>query len=251
MGYAPSAVKVLLVDDSGLSRKVQSKVLREVGLDTIIEARNGLDALKKLEESGWGIDLVLTDWNMPGMDGITFIQEVRKRPQGTRLPIIVISSEGEDARIAQAFAVGASSYVTKPFKKEVLLRKIQAVRCIAEIEQQRTNAAGNDTPLIEGDLNRLGLAELVGFLNFSKKSGELLVYASAGDAGMSLVTGEVRHAWLGAAAGANAFHSIALLEEGRFEFREGRPARGETIEQGTMSLLMEAMRKLDEARGAG
>lgn len=242
-------MKVLLVDDSGLSRKVQAKVLREVGLESISEARNGLDALKKLEEGGWSVDLILTDWNMPGMDGISLIQEVRKHPQGKRLPIIVVSSEGEDARIAQAFQVGASSYITKPFKKEVLQRKIQAVRAIAEIEQGSGQAQprGGEVPLIEGDLERLGLAELVGFLNFSKKSGELLIGEGAG---MSLVTGEVKHAWRGATAGADAFHQIACLQSGRFQFHEGRAPQGATITVGTMSLLMDAMRLLDEAQGA-
>jgi len=244
-------VNVLLVDDSGLSRKVQAKVLREVGLSAITEARNGLDALKKLEESDWSIDLILTDWNMPGMDGISLIQEIRKSPKGSRLPIIVVSSEGEDSRIAQAFQVGASSYITKPFKKEVLQRKIQAVRAIAEIEQaqQATVSTGSETPLIEGDLERLGLAELVGFLNFSKKSGELLI--GAGDAaGMSIQNGEVKHAWLGDRDGAQAFHRIAALQSGRFQFHEGRASRGSTITVGTMSLLMDAMRLLDEAQGA-
>jgi two-component system, chemotaxis family, chemotaxis protein CheY len=240
-------VNVLLVDDSGLSRKVQAKVLREVGLSSITEARNGLDALKKLKEGNWSIDLILTDWNMPGMDGISLIQEVRKCPQGSRLPIIVVSSEGEDSRIAQAFQVGASSYITKPFKKEVLQRKIQAVRAIAEIEQKQAPASG-DPPLIEGDLERLGLAELVGFLNFSKKGGELLIGGSDA-AGMSLVDGEVRHSWVGGLEGADAFHRIAALQSGRFHFHEGRPPRGATISVGTMSLLMDAMRRLDEAQG--
>jgi len=240
-------LKVLLVDDSGLSRKVQGKVLREVGIDTILEARNGLDALEKLEGEGWQIDLLLTDWNMPGMNGISLIQEVRKHPKGKGLPIIVISSEGEEARISQAFNVGASSYVTKPFKKEVLQRKIQAVRCIAEIEQK--DPATANVALIEGDLERLGLAELVGFLNFSKKSGELVIQAGS-DAGMSLQAGEVVHAWQDGVQGAEAFHQIATLERGRFEFHEGRAPRGRSIEQATMSLLMDAMRRLDEARGA-
>ncbi|MBL4848147.1 MAG: response regulator [Planctomycetes bacterium] len=242
-------MNVLLVDDSGLSRKVQAKVLREVGLTSITEARNGLDALKKLEESNWSIDLILTDWNMPGMDGISLIQEIRKSPHGARLPIIVVSSEGENSRITQAFQVGASSYITKPFKKEVLQRKIQAVCAIAEIEKrQRQASPSGGPPLIEGDLERLGLAELVGFLNFSKKEGELLI-GDGGASGLSLVGGEVKHAWAGDLQGEGAFHAIAGLQSGRFQFHEGVAPRGSTITVGTMALLIDAVRRLDEAQG--
>ncbi len=237
-------MKVLLVDDSTLSRKVQAKVLREVGLEEIIEAKNGLDALRKLQELSFGVDLLLTDWNMPGMDGVSLITEVRKVPEGKALPIIVISSEGEEEKIGQAFSVGASSYVTKPFKKEVLARKIQAVQAIAAIEQ--APPPGGDAPLIEGDLERLGLAELVNFLNFSKKTGELVIEFESGDAGMSFDAGEVNDAWIGRFATEDAFFAIARLKKGRFRFHEGRPPRPKRFTKSTMSLLMEAMRILDE-----
>ena len=246
-------LKVLLVDDSTLSRKVQAKVLREVGLEQIIEAKNGLDALNKLKELEFGIDLLLTDWNMPGMDGISLISEVRKVPRGKSLPIIVISSEGEEGKIGQAFAVGASSYVTKPFKKEVLARKIQAVQAIAEIEKKGTGATpaaaaagGDGAILIEGDLDRLGLGELINFLNYSKKTGELVIEFEGGSAGMSFEDGEVNDAWIGRFATDKAFFAIARLKRGHFKFHEGREPRPKRFTQSTMSLLMEAMRILDE-----
>ncbi len=239
-------LKVLLVDDSGLSRKVQAKVLREVGVDEIVEAKNGLDALRQLQELDYQVGLVVTDWNMPGMDGLALIDELRKSAKGRHLPVIVISSEGEDDRIAQAFARGASSYVTKPFKKEILARKIQAVRLIADLGAKETPKAG-DPPLMEGDLERLGFAELVGFLNFSKKTGELLVDLETGQAGVSLRDGEVQDAWIGRFASEEAFHAIARLQRGRFRFHEGRPPRAQRIKQSTVSLLMESMRLLDES----
>jgi two-component system chemotaxis response regulator CheY len=242
-----TALKVLLVDDSGLSRKVQAKVLREVGVDEILEAKNGLDALKQLKELKFQVGLLVTDWNMPGMDGLTLIGEIRKVAEGKNLPIMVISSEGEEDKISQALGVGANSYVTKPFKKEILARKIQAVRWIADLQDKKDRArAGDPPPLMEGDLERLGFAELVGFLNFSKKNGELVVQLETGEAGVSFQEGEVQDAWIGRFASEEAFYAIARLKHGRFRFHEGRPPRAKRTKQGTVSMLMEAMRLLDE-----
>ncbi|MCO5172029.1 MAG: response regulator [Planctomycetes bacterium] len=249
MGTAVTALKVLLVDDSGLSRKVQAKVLREVGVDEILEAKNGLDALRQLKELRFQVGLLVTDWNMPGMDGIALIEEVRRATEGRNLPIMVISSEGEEDKISQALASGANSYVTKPFKKEVLARKIQAVRWIADLQDQKDRAGqGGPPPLMEGDLERLGFAELVGFLNFSKKTGELIVALETGEAGVAFHEGEVHDAWIGRFASEEAFYAIARLKHGRFRFNEGgdRGDRPRRVKQSTVSLLMEAMRLLDE-----
>ncbi|MBX3471984.1 MAG: response regulator [Planctomycetes bacterium] len=246
-----TALKVLLVDDSGLSRKVQAKVLREVGVDEILEAKNGLDALRQLQELRFQVGLLVTDWNMPGMDGIALIEAVRRTPEGNGLPIMVISSEGEEDKISQALACGANSYVTKPFKKEVLARKIQAVRWIADLQDRKARAGADaPPPLMEGDLERLGFAELVGFLNFSKKTGELVVALETGEAGVAFEAGEVQDAWIGRFASEEAFYAIARLKHGRFRFNEapaaGRPPRPRRVKQSTVSLLMEAMRLLDE-----
>lgn len=243
-------MKVLLVDDSVLSRKVQLKVLQELSINDVIEAKNGLEALRKLEELAFAVDFVLTDWNMPAMDGVTFVRELRKLPKGRRVPVIVVSSEGEEDKIATAFEAGANSYVTKPFKKEVLARKIQSVKSVAALPEKPAmngQKAGESTAALSGDLSALGFAELVQFLNFSRKTGELIVKPEAGEAGVSFGDGEVKDAWIGRFASEEAFFSIARLRKGRFEFHEGRPARAQRIKQGTLALLMEAMRLVDEA----
>ena|GEM_PF-560998 len=242
-------MKVLLVDDSDLSRKVQLKVLTQLSIAAgdVVEARNGIEALRKLEELSYGVDFVLTDWNMPAMDGITFVRELRKIEKGRRLPVIVVSSEGEEDKIATAFSAGANSYVTKPFKKEVLARKIQSVKSVAALPEKPNGKAIGSTAALSGDLSALGFAELVQFLNFSRKSGDLLVKPEAGEAGVGFTEGEVKDAWIGKFASEEAFFSIARLRKGRFEFHEGRPPRPQRIKQGTLALLMEAMRLVDEA----
>lgn len=242
-------MKVLLVDDSLLSRKVQLKVLHELGLGDVVEAKNGVEALRKLEELGYAFDLVVTDWNMPVMDGVTFIRELRKTEKGRHVPVIVVSSEGEQGKISSAFEAGADSYVTKPFKKEVLARKIESVKNVAALSAKVAPAAQSPQAgaTLSGDLASLGFAELVQFLNFSKKTGELIVRPDVGEAGVSFGAGDVKDAWIGRFASEEAFFAIARLRKGRFDFHEGRAPRPARITRGTLALLMEAMRLVDEA----
>lgn len=239
-------MKVLLVDDSSLSRKVQSKVLLEIGVESVVDAQNGIDALEKLEKIGYKVDLVMTDWNMPAMDGVQFVRELRKRPQGRRMPVIVVSSEGERDKIETALAAGANSYVTKPFKKEVLQRKIQSVTGVAALPDSPAAKPTPETATLSGDLEKLGFGELVQFLSFSRKTGELLIKPEVGEAGLSFEDGNVRDAWIGRFASEEAFFAIARLKKGRFELFEGRAPRANRIKQGTLALLMEAMRLVDE-----
>ncbi|MCA8923217.1 MAG: response regulator [Planctomycetes bacterium] len=237
-------MKVLLVDDSMLSRKVQAKVLREVGVSEIVEAKDGLDAFAKLEDANFEVGLVLTDWNMPGLDGVSLIKKIRAHPRGGNLPVIVISSEFQPDKVGQAFKAGASAYVTKPFRTEVLRQRIASVRGIADL-------TSSDKPLLEGDLSRLGFAELVSFLNYSQKSGELIVNLESGEAGASFENGEVRDAWIGRFSSEAAFRALTRLERGSFSFHEGRPPRTQRIQASTLSLLMEAVKALDEEGKGG
>jgi two-component system chemotaxis response regulator CheY len=254
--WKAEALRVLLVDDSVLSRKVQLKVLQELSLNDVVEAKNGVEALRRLEELKFEVDIVLTDWNMPAMDGVTFVRELRKLPRGRRVPVIVVSSEGEEDKIATAFEAGANSYVTKPFKKEVLSRKIQSVKSVAALPEKHVpsgvegHAGTTSAAALSGDLSALGFAELVQFLNFSRKTGELIVRPESGEGGVSFGEGQVKDAWLGRTTSEEAFFSIARLRTGRFEFHEGRPPRKPTIKQATLGLLMEAMRLADEANAA-
>jgi two-component system, chemotaxis family, chemotaxis protein CheY len=119
-------MKILLVDDSSSMRRIQKKLLGQLGETDVVEASDGIVALQELENIGQ-VDLILTDWNMPNMDGITFVREVRAKEQWKSIPIIMVTTEGEKSRIVEAAQAGVNNYLTKPFTPDLLAKKIAAV----------------------------------------------------------------------------------------------------------------------------
>lgn len=112
------AFNILIVDDSPIMRQVIKKTVRISGIDIgeIFEAGNGYEGLEQAKNN-W-VDLILTDINMPEMDGITYIQELKNDEVLSSIPIIVISTEGRDEVVQEALALGAADYITKPFRPE-------------------------------------------------------------------------------------------------------------------------------------
>lgn len=112
------AFNILIVDDSPIMRQVIKKTVRISGIDIgeIYEAGNGKEGLQQARDN-W-IDLILTDINMPEMDGITYIKELKSDEVLSSIPVIVISTEGRDEVVKEALSLGASDYITKPFKPE-------------------------------------------------------------------------------------------------------------------------------------
>lgn len=111
--------KVLIVDDSATMRKIIMRVLRqaELKVDDVLEAGNGVEGLERLSAAP-DIQLVLSDVNMPQMNGIDFLKKVRETHSSDRLPMVMITTEGGEAMLKTAMASGANGYVTKPFTPE-------------------------------------------------------------------------------------------------------------------------------------
>jgi len=116
-------MKVLLVDDSVTMRRIQKTQIGTLGITDIIEAGDGQEALTKLKSS-MPIDLVLLDWNMPVMDGITFLKTVRADAAYKDVKIIMCTSESEKSRVVEALKSGANNYIIKPFTPEALKEKL-------------------------------------------------------------------------------------------------------------------------------
>ena len=116
--------KILIVDDSVSMRQMVGFTLRQGGYE-VIEAEHGQDALNKLQ--GIMVDLILTDLNMPVMDGITLIRNVRKQPALKSKPILMLTTEGLAAKKEEGKAAGATGWIVKPFDPEKLLLTLAKV----------------------------------------------------------------------------------------------------------------------------
>jgi len=117
--------KVLFVDDSPTMRRIIMNSLKKIGFSNIIDAENGLDALEKMEAQE--IDLILTDWNMPEMNGEQFVKELRNNEKYKKTPILMITTRGMKEDVITAVKLGVNGYVVKPFTPEILKSKITAV----------------------------------------------------------------------------------------------------------------------------
>ena len=108
----------MTVDDSGSVRQMVSFTLREAGYE-VVEASDGMDALSKLNLSD--VNMVITDLNMPNLDGIGLIKGIRANQKYRFIPIIMLTTESQDSKKAEGKAAGATGWIVKPFKPEQLL----------------------------------------------------------------------------------------------------------------------------------
>ncbi len=113
---------VLIVDDSATIRQVVGIALRGAGYD-VIEGCDGADALAKL--TGQKVNLIISDVNMPNMDGITFVRELKTRPAYKFTPVMMLTTESQQEKKAQGQAAGARAWMVKPFKPDALLAAVQ------------------------------------------------------------------------------------------------------------------------------
>jgi two-component system chemotaxis response regulator CheY len=116
--------KALVVDDSRVVRMILSRTLKEIGFE-VREAANGVEALNVIESENNAVALVLADWNMPGMNGLELLKELRRKPELSSLVVVMVTTETEMGQMSAALAAGANEYVMKPFTKDILVEKLQ------------------------------------------------------------------------------------------------------------------------------
>lgn len=118
--------KALVVDDSKTIRIILGRILKELGYE-VCEAGNGKEALKVMETEKAAVNLVLADWNMPEMNGLELLKQLRQDPNLAALKVIMVTTETELDHIVSALRAGANEYVMKPFTKDILREKLELV----------------------------------------------------------------------------------------------------------------------------
>ncbi len=117
-------LKVLIVDDSSVMRKIVERALRQAGLELteVLEASNGAEALAEVQKGA--LDMILSDINMPVMDGLEFLKNLANVESAKGVPVVMITTEGSEARVVEALSAGAKGYLRKPFTPEQVKERV-------------------------------------------------------------------------------------------------------------------------------
>jgi two-component system, chemotaxis family, chemotaxis protein CheY len=234
-------MRALVVDDSKITRRLVSQLLAESGFHDVVQAGDGVEALRLLGESE-RFDLLVTDWRMPRLDGLGLLEAVQRDPGLRGVPVVVISSMSDDEAVARLFAAGARHFVRKPFEPSAVRRTLAEV---ARVERMRAA----DRPALSGSLRGTSVVELVQWLSLTNRTGALHIDS---DGRIDVAAGQVVGARAGGAAGEAAFLLLAERRDGAFRFDPDASPQPRSVERPTSALLFEALRRCDErARAVG
>lgn len=120
-----SDLTVLLVDDQASMRGLARYALEQMGVRNVVEAKGGRDALMKLQDCS--VSVIVSDWNMEDVDGLTLLKVVRKHPKTASTPFIMATGQSEREHVNQAIAAGCDNYLVKPFDVTALRKKLETV----------------------------------------------------------------------------------------------------------------------------
>jgi len=118
-------MKILIVDDFSTMRRIEKNILKHIGFTNIDEAGDGAEALQKLRAKKY--DFIISDWNMPVMEGIELLRAVRADETLKHTPFLMVTAEAEKASVLLAIKEGVNNYIVKPFTEDVIKAKIEAI----------------------------------------------------------------------------------------------------------------------------
>lgn len=240
---------LLLVDGDVKSLRVLEVSLRKEGFN-VTTAINGADALSKVETAA--PDLIISDTNMPEMDGFEFCQRLKQLPEWASIPFIFLTSQTDVEDKVRGLELGVEDYLTKPiYVKELLTR----VRILLDKKKRQFIADGPTTEpqrqhartKFSGQLADMAVVDLIQTVEISRKSGVIHFASAEGRRGaIYFRNGKVIDAELARLSGADAVYRLLVWTEGTFEVEFKNVRRRDVIELSSQGLLMEGMRRVDE-----
>jgi len=119
-------LKLLVVDDSSTMRRIIKNTLARLGFNDVLEAEHGVEAWQIMDKTP-DINVLITDWNMPEMNGLDLVRKVRAEKKYDSMPIIMVTTEGGKTEVITALKAGVNNYIVKPFTPQVLKEKLEDV----------------------------------------------------------------------------------------------------------------------------
>ncbi len=231
--------RALIVDPDPEETTVLELRMVEQGFE-VAQARASDQALKLLEKGD--IDIVVSELELQPIDGFALLAEARKQPWGQKVPWVIVTGRTGGGRTdaQKAFELGAIDFLTKPLSADLLVAKLRQI-----IEREATR--GGPARGVAGSLQEMGLPEMVQVLNYGRKTGSLKIRSGSNSGEIHFVGGLIFNALWATLRGEEAFFAMLGLAEGEFSLDPNFTAPQQVIPDTPEALLLEGMRRLDEA----
>jgi len=230
--------RALIVDPDPEETTVLELRMVEQGFE-VSQARSTDQALKFLEKGD--IEIVVSELDLQPNDGFALLGEARKHPWGQKVPWVIVTGRAGGRTDAQrAFELGATDFLTKPVSSDLLVAKLKQI-----IEREATR--GGPARGVAGSLQEMGLPEMVQVLWYGRKTGSLKIRSGANSGEIHFVGGAIFNALWATLRGEEAFFAMLGLAEGEFSLDPNFTAPQQVIQDSPEALLLEGMRRLDEA----
>ncbi|MBM4363549.1 MAG: DUF4388 domain-containing protein [Deltaproteobacteria bacterium] len=226
----------LVVDPDPEETTVLELRMIEQGFEVRI-ARSAEQALRALEAGD--VEVVVSELDVPPQDGFALLAEARKRDYGKKLPWVFVTARTGGADAKRAFELGAADYMTKPVATDLLVAKLKQI-----MEREARDRAPRG---VSGSLVEMGLPEIVQVLWHGRKTGSLKIRSGADAGEIHFVDGSVWNALFGTVRGEEAFYAMLTLATGDFNLDPQFRAPQQLLQASPEALLLEGMRRLDEA----
>jgi CheY-like chemotaxis protein len=239
--FMHSNVKVLLVDDNPMVLGLLTNALSQAA--KVSTASDGADALMRCIDEPF--DLIVADYQMPGVDGRQLLEKIRSRSSTSRIPVILVASKADLTEKLKMVQDAVEDFVEKPFFVKEAAGRIKRIIDKIALEKMAKEAASDGT--LRGTLAQMNVLDLLQSLDIGKKTCRLTLTNNSDRCDIYIADGQINHAEYGALKGDEAVYKVLSWAGGNFQLDFNGQSSEQTTTRSTQGLLMEGLRLIDEA----